>query len=86
MVKNPPANAGDLRDMGSIPGLGRPFRGGNGNPLQYSCLEYSMDKRAWRATWGHKESDMTERFSISISNQKAPFGILTDTDTHKNII
>ena len=50
MVKNPPANAGDIRDTGSIPGLGRSPRGGNGNPLQYSCLENSMDRGAWRAT------------------------------------
>ena len=43
MVKNPPANAGDIRDTGSIPGLGRSPGEGNGNPLQYSCLENSMD-------------------------------------------
>ena len=47
MVKNPPANAGDL---GSIPGLGRSPREGNGYPLQYSCLEDSMDRGAWQAT------------------------------------
>ena len=39
VVKNSPANAGDIRDMGSIPGLGRSPGGGHGNPLQYSCLE-----------------------------------------------
>ena len=50
MVKNPPANVGDIRDMGSIPGLGRSPGGGPGNPLQYSCLENSMDRGAWRAT------------------------------------
>ena len=48
--KNPPANAGDVRDKGSIPGSGRSFRGGHGNPLQYSCLENSMDRGAWQAT------------------------------------
>ena len=49
VVKNPPANAGDTRDMGSIPGLGR-FSGiGNGSPLQYSCLENSMDRGTWWA-------------------------------------
>ena len=47
VVKNPPANAGDL---GSIPGLGRSLGGGHGNPLQYSCLENAMDTGAWRAT------------------------------------
>ena len=47
VVKNPPANAGDVRDMGSIPALGRSPGGGHGNPLQYSCLENPMDKGAW---------------------------------------
>ena len=50
VVKNPPANAGDTRDAGSIPGLGRPPGGGNGNPLQYSCLKNPMDRGAWQAT------------------------------------
>ena len=49
MVKNPPANAGDIRDMGSIPGLGRFPGGGNGNPLQYSCLRNLKDSGAWLA-------------------------------------
>ena len=61
MVKNPPTNAGDTRDAGLIPGSGRSFREGNGNPLQYSCLENPMDRGAW---WiivqgVTKESDMT---------------------------
>ena len=47
VVKKPLANAGGSRDMGSIPGLGRSPREGNDNPLQYSCLENSMDRRAW---------------------------------------
>ena len=50
MVKNPPANAGDVRDMGAIPGLGRSPGEGTGNPLQYSCLENPMDRGAWWAT------------------------------------
>ena len=50
VVKNLPANAGDLRDTGSIPGLGRSPGEGHGNPLQHSCLENSMDRGAWRAT------------------------------------
>ena len=49
MVKNQPANAGDLRDSGSIPGSGRSPGGGNGNPLQYSCLENPMGRRARQA-------------------------------------
>ena len=44
VVKNLPASAGDIRDLGSIPGSGRSPGGGSGNPLQYSCLENSMDK------------------------------------------
>ena len=48
MVKNPPANSEDIRDGGSIPGLGRSPRKGNGNPLQYSCLENPMDRGAWQ--------------------------------------
>ena len=47
MVKNPPANAGAKGYSGSIPGLGRSPGGGNGNPLQYSCLENPMDRGAW---------------------------------------
>ena len=47
LVKNPPANAGDL---GSIPGLGRSHGGRNGNPLHYSCLGNPMDRGAWHAT------------------------------------
>ena len=50
VVKNLPAIVGDTRDMGSIPGSGRSPRGGNGNPLQYSCLENPMDRGAWWAT------------------------------------
>ena len=49
MVKNPPANAGNTRDMGLIPGLVRSPGVGNGNPLQYSCLENPMDGGAWEA-------------------------------------
>ena len=49
MVKNLPANAGDTRDVGSIPGSGRSPGGGDGSPLQYSCLENPMDGGAWWA-------------------------------------
>ena len=50
MVKNPPANVEDMRDAGSIPGLGRSPGEGHGNLPQYTCLENPMDRGAWRAT------------------------------------
>ena len=50
MVKNPPANAGGIRDVGLILGLGRSPGGEHANPLQYSCLENPMDREAWWAT------------------------------------
>ena len=59
VVKNPPANAGDDRDAGLIPGSGRSPGEGNGNPLQYSCLGESHGERSLvgYSPWGHKESD-----------------------------
>ena len=79
MVKNPPANAGDIGDMGSIPRLGKSPGGGHGTPLQYSCLENPMVRGAWQvAVHGvahiqtqlkqlstHACSGMTETFWIS---------------------
>ena len=61
VVKNLPANAGDIREGGLI-GLGRSPGGEHGNPLQYSCLENPMDRGAWQGTvhWV-TESDMTEQ-------------------------
>ena len=50
MVKNPLAKAGDIRDVGLIPGLGKVPGVGNGNSLQYSCLGNPMDRGGWRAT------------------------------------
>ena len=50
VIKNPPANAGDIGDTGSIPGSGRSPGGGHGNPLQYSCLKNPMDKGSWQST------------------------------------
>ena len=61
VVKNPPANAGDARDADSIPGLGGLPGGGNGTPLQYSCLENSMGIEPWATVHPvAKERDMTE--------------------------
>ena len=61
-VKNLPATEGDTRDMGSIPGGGRSPGAGNGNPLQYICLENPMAKRRLvsYSLMGHNESDMAE--------------------------
>ena len=47
VVKNPPGSVGDIRDVDSIPGLGRSPGGGHGNPFQYSCLENPMNRGAW---------------------------------------
>ena len=61
MVKNPPANEGDIRDGSLIPGWGRSPGGGHGNPLQCSCLENPMDRGAWWATvHGVTEADTVE--------------------------
>ena len=67
VVKNPPAKAGDTGDAGSVPVLGRCPGGGNGKPLQYSCLENSMDRGARQAVVHgvEKESDMTEQSNNS---------------------
>ena len=65
-VKNLPANAGDVRDVGSVPGLGRSPGGGHGNPIQNSSLENPKDRGAWRAMV-HRiaESDMMKRLSLA---------------------
>ena len=61
VVKNPPVNAGDIGDAGSIPELRRCPETGHGNPFQYSCLENSIDRGAWRAiAQSCKESDTIE--------------------------
>ena len=61
MVKNLPASAGDIRDVGLIPGLGRSPGGGHGNPLQYSFLKNPHGQRNLAGNHGVAESDMTER-------------------------
>ena len=63
VVKNPPANAGNIRDLGSVPGSGRFPGGGHGNPLHYSCLENSMDRACQGTAHWAAESDRTERLS-----------------------
>ena len=74
MVKNLPANAEDIRDMGSIPGSGRLAGGGHGNPLQYFCLENPRDRRAWRATvHGVAKSPTHKKQFSKKENPRLPF-------------
>ena len=71
VLKNLPANAGDVRDVGSTPGLGRFSGEGNGYPLQYSCLKNPMDREAWWATaQGRKELDTAERLGTQHTRRK----------------
>ena len=73
-VKNLPANSGDVRERSSVPGLGRSPGVGNGNSLQYSCLEIFMDRRAWWATiHGVAREWDTAEHPLSIS-YPAPYG------------
>ena len=72
LVKNSPANAGDPRDVGLILGSGRSSEEGNGNPLQFSCLENSMDKEpGGLQPWRHKELDTTEHTCLRIEKRAA---------------
>ena len=70
--KESTCNAGDTRGVGLIPGSGTCPGGGNGNPLQYSCLENPLDREAWQATvqGGHKESGMTEHLSTHATHRQ----------------
>ena len=67
MVKNLPAHAGDIRDVGSVSGLGRYPGGGNDNPLPYSCLESHMDRGAWWATV-HEVANSRAQWSTQSTN------------------
>ena len=66
MVKNPPVSAGDIRDVSSIPDLGRSPGGGHVNPLQYSCLENPMDRGAWQVTVHRVPKSWTRLKRLSI--------------------
>ena len=70
VVKNLPANAGDIRDVGSIPGSGRFPRAGHGNPIQYSCLENPMDRGAWWATVHRVAKSQTQLKQLSMHTCK----------------
>ena len=70
VVKDPPANAGDVRDSGIILGSGTSPGEGNGNPLQYSCLENPMDIGDWQATCSHKDLDTTEELNNNVCKSK----------------
>ena len=71
MVKNPHANAGGIRDTGSIPGLGRSPGEGHGNPVQYSCLENPMDRGARRAIVHRASKSWTRQKQLSSSGSIA---------------
>ena len=66
VAKNLPANAGDVKDMGSVPGSGGSPGGGNGNPLQFSCLENPMDRGAWQATVHRVTKSLTQLKQLSM--------------------
>ena len=69
VVKNPPANARDAKDVGLIPGLGGSSGEGNGNPFQYSCVENSKDRGAWQATvHGVTKSQTQDRKSTRLNS------------------
>ena len=72
MVKNPPANTGDIRDVVSIPVSGRCPGGGNGNPLQYSCLEHPMNRGAWQATVLRITKSQTQLKQLNMHNTTNP--------------
>ena len=76
VAKNSTANAGDTGDVSLIPGSGRSPGGGNGNPLQYSCMGYPMDRRAWWATV-HRVLDMTEYCTYAILSKIPPPNAVT---------
>ena len=73
VIKNPPVNAGGVRDAGWIPGLGRSSGGGNGNPLQYSCLENPLDNGAWQAIVHRVAKSWTRLKQLSSSKKIKTF-------------
>ena len=84
VVKNLPTNTGDIREAGSIPGLGRSPGEGNGNPLQYSCLENSMGREA-KSPWCCKEQDTTQHAHMR-AHTRTRTHTHTDTQKHTRIV
>ena len=74
VVKNPPANAGDIRDVGLIPGSGRSPGGGHGNQLQYFCLQNPMDREAWWATVHEVANSQTQLKQLSMHTNAGDTG------------
>ena len=85
LVKNMPANPGDPRDVGSIPGLGRFPGGGDGNPFQYSCLENSMDRGAWWATVHGAAQSQTRLKQLSGSSSSSSLFPCPDSKTRDGL-
>ena len=73
VIKSPPANAGDLREAGLIPGLGRSLGRGHGSPLQFSCLENPMDRGAWGATVHGVAQSQTRLSDLACTHTHACF-------------
>ena len=86
VVKNPPANARDTGDAGTIPGSGRSPGGGNGNPLQYSCLENSMDWGAWRATVHGVPKRETQQSDWTHTHTSLPYSVTGNTYKMSNSV
>ena len=76
VVKNPPANAGDVREMDLVPGLGRSPRGGNGNPCRYSCLENPQGQRslAGYSPWARKSQTRLKQLNMHACNKMKSLG------------
>ena len=86
VVKNPPANAGDISEAGLIPELGRSPGGGYDNPLQYSCLENHMDRGAWQATVYRVAKSQTSLKQLSMHTRYYKLSSYLLTTKKKKII
>ena len=80
----PCSNSSAIPNVGSIPGLGRQPGGGNGNPLQYPCLENSTDSRAWLATWSQSWTRLSKEWKLNFNEISEPQCNLYDNFTHNS--